>query len=252
MPQPRTVSLGQFHARMVRNAHTLDEFYAAMEAWTDAIVAASPILVCQEGCARCCKHQVLVGEPEWAHIVRWMHANLTPEHRRRIVRRTQAQLVQPGNPLSRWLGMRGRSTRVFMRQVARGGAIEATRCPMLDDDNRCSIYPVRPFVCRAYGRSVLANGSMMLCEIFAGRVRQTPGIERTLDLAPMPLTSETYLALNRGAAPDEPGRFTIMAAHVLRHVVDGDDLSPEPIPLAAETGFPVVDEGAFDNLEVPA
>ena len=241
------MSLGQFHARMVRNARTLDEFYAAMDAWTTAIVAASPILMCQEGCARCCKHQVLVGEPEWAHIVRWMHANLTPEHRRRIVRRTQAQLVQPGNPLSRWLGMRGRSTRVFMRQVARGAAIEATRCPMLDDDNRCAIYPARPFVCRAYGRSVLANGSLMLCDIFAGRMRQAPSVEHTLNLAPMPLTSRTYLALNRGRSTDAPGQFTIMSAHVLRHATSDDDLATEPLPLAAEASFPVVAEDAFDS-----
>ncbi len=232
---------------MVRHARTLDEFYTAMDAWAHAIVSASPILVCQEGCARCCKHQVLVGEPEWAHVLRWMHANLTPERRRRIVRRTRDQLVQPGNPLSRWLGMRGRSTRVFMRTVARGAAMEATRCPMLDDDNRCAIYPVRPFVCRAYGRSVLANGSMMLCDIFAGRIRQSPGVEHTLDLAPMPLTSQAYLALNRGQSVDEPGQFTIMSAHVLRHAARDDDLTTDPIPLAAETGFPVVAEDAFDG-----
>jgi len=247
VPQPRTVGLGQFHARMVRSARTLDEFYAAMEAWTHAIVAANPILVCQEGCARCCKHQVLVGEPEWAHILRWMHANLTPEHRRRIVRRTQAQLVQPGNPLSRWLGMRGRSTRVFMRTVARGAAVEATRCPMLDDDNRCAIYPARPFVCRAYGRSALADGSLMLCDIFAGRIRQSPGVEHTLDLAPMPVTSQVYLSLNRAPATNEPGQFTIMSAHVLRHATRDDDLATDPVPLAAETRFPVVAEDAFDG-----
>jgi len=232
---------------MVRNARTLDEFYAAMEAWTDDIVAASPILVCQEGCARCCKHQVLVGEPEWAHILRWMHANLTPAHRRRIVRRTRDQLHQPRNPLSRWLGMRGRSTRVFMRTLARGAAVEATRCPMLDDDNRCAIYPARPFVCRAYGRSALANGSLMLCDIFAGRIRQSPGVEHTLNLAPMPLTSKAYLSLNRGASADEPGRFTVMSAHVLRHATSDDDLAPDPLPLAAETCFPVVAEDAFDT-----
>ncbi len=232
---------------MVHGARTLDEFYAAVDAWSQAIVTASPILVCQDGCARCCKHQVLVGEHEWTHILRWIHANLTPAHRRRIVRRTRSQLTQPGNPLSRWLGMRGRSTRAFLRSVARGAAIEATRCPMLDDDNRCAIYPVRPFVCRAYGRSVLASGSMMLCDIFAGRIRQAPGAEHTLNLAPMPLTSQAYLALNRGNAGDEPGQFTVMAAQVLRHAADGDDIAREPIPLAAETNFPVVGEDAFDG-----
>ena len=229
---------------MVRRARDLDEFYAALDAWTHDIVTASPILVCQDGCARCCKHQVLAGEREWAHILTWLHANLTPEHRRRIVQRTRAQVDLPGNPLSRWLGMRGRSPHVFMRAVARGAAVEATRCPMLDDDNRCAIYPVRPFVCRAYGRSMLADGSMMLCDIFAGRIRQSPGVEHTLNLAPMPLTSQTYLALNRG---NGLGRFTIMAAHVLRHATEDDDIAVEPIPLAAEGRFPVVGEDVFDH-----
>ena len=42
---------------MARGAGTVDEFYAA-------IVTASPVLECEDGCACCCAHQVLVGGHE--------------------------------------------------------------------------------------------------------------------------------------------------------------------------------------------
>ena len=49
---------------MARNARTVDEFYAATDASSRAIVTASPVLECEVGCACCCAYQVLVGGRE--------------------------------------------------------------------------------------------------------------------------------------------------------------------------------------------
>ena len=51
-----------------------------------------------------------------------MRTKLTPEHRRRIVRRTRALVVQSGLLMSPWLDMHSRSTGAFSRSVARDAA----------------------------------------------------------------------------------------------------------------------------------
>ena len=51
-----------------------------------------------------------------------MRTKLKPEHRRRIVRRTRASVVQSGLPMSPWLDMHSRSTGAFSRSVARDAA----------------------------------------------------------------------------------------------------------------------------------
>ena len=49
---------------MARSAGTVDEFYATTDGSSRAIVTASPVLECEDGCACCCAHQILVGGHE--------------------------------------------------------------------------------------------------------------------------------------------------------------------------------------------
>ena len=234
---------------MVGSARTFPEMYAALEGWSELVVKENPILECQDGCARCCKHQVLVGEQEWRLIHSWMRQNLTKEHRQQIVGRVHAQMEQPGNPLRRWLGMGSKTPRVFVRAVGRGFKTEATRCPMLGDDNRCEIYPVRPFVCRAYGRAELGSGARMFCEIFLGRLRQQPEAGEDMKLEKMAIMSRKYFELNN-ARTSGGGLYTIMSGHLLRNATGSQDLTKEPVPLRQETMYPVVGQGDFPERRV--
>ena len=245
----QAVDLHAFHERLVRDARTLPEMYAALEGWSELVVKENPIITCQEGCARCCKHQVLVGEPEWRLIHTWMRQNLSKEHRQRIMGRVHAQVEQPGNPLGRWLGMGSKPARVFVRAVGRGFVTESTRCPMLGDDNRCEIYPVRPFVCRAYGRAQLASGTNMFCEVFLGRLRQEPEAGEDMKLENMSVMSRKYFELNDGRASGG-GLFTIMSAHLLRNATGDRDLVKQPVPLRQEQTLPVVRQSDFPERRV--
>ena len=242
------IDLAAFHARMVRSSRTLPEMYAALEEWSAVVVEENPVLVCQDGCARCCKHQVLAGEPEWALIHSWMRKNLTREHRQQITGRVRQQIDDPGNPLSRWLSMRSKSKRAFVRAVGKGFATEATRCPMLSSDNRCEIYPVRPFVCRAYGRAQLGDGSNMFCEIFLGRLRQGPQVKTEFNTMPMATLSPKYFELNEGSGADK-GLYTILAAHLLRNATSTGDLANQPAPLHLEKNYPVVSRDDFPEIQ---
>ena len=236
---------------MVRSARTFPEMYAALEGWSELVVKENPILVCQDGCARCCKHQVLVGEREWSLIHAWMRQSLSKEQRQRIIGRVHAQMEQPGNPLRRWLSMGSKAPRVFVRAVGRGFKSESTRCPMLGDDNRCEIYPVRPFVCRAYGRAELSSGARMFCEIFLGRLRQQPEAGESMKLENMGVMSRKYFELNN-AGTSGGSLYTIMSAHLLRNTMGNQDLTKQPVPLQREKTLPVVGQADFPERRIGA
>ena len=251
-PKDKTVDLHAFRERMVQSARTLSEMYEVLEGWSDLVVKENPILKCQDGCARCCKHQVLVGEQEWMLIHDWMRGNLTKAQRQRIIGRVRDQMVEAGNPLSRWLRMRNKSNRAFVRAVGRGFVREQTRCPMLGNDNRCEIYPVRPFVCRAYGRAEMGSGTKMFCEIFLGRLRQEPGAQHGMELQKLSVMAPKYFQLNDGPGLDD-GQYTIMSAQLLRHSTSEGDLRKKPAPLRFEKDYPVVTQSDFpERPEGPA
>ena len=169
------IDLHAFHARMVEAARSLEEFYTAMEGWSELVVRENPLLVCQQGCARCCKTQVMVGEPEWAPIHAWMRANMTKAQRQTVVRRVHTQLNTPGNPLKRWLGMRDKHPRALTNAIKIGFHAESTRCPFLGDDNCCEIYPVRPFVCpRVRASGVHPRGADAVRTCSSGAIGKTP------------------------------------------------------------------------------
>ncbi len=243
---PETVDIHAFYSRMAESSASLPELYEAMEGWAEVVVRDSPILECQKGCARCCMHQVLAGEEEWALIHDWMRESLSKEHRLTIIKRVTDQMDRSGNPLSRWLKMRNKHPSAFVRAVGQGFRTEVTRCPMLGPDNRCEIYPVRPFVCRAYGRARMPSGHAMICEVFAGRFRQQERTTTDIPLEDMSIMSPKYFELG-GRQSQDDGLYTILAAHLLRNRTASGDLAKQPTPLSAEKTYPVVTKDDFPS-----
>ena len=244
MEATKPINLHDFYSRMVASARSFTELYDAMESWAEVVLEENPILECQNGCARCCMHQVLVSDAEWDLIHAWMRDNLDKTKRRQIIGRIETQLEEPGNPLSRWLGMRNKHPRAFVRSVNQGFRSELTRCAMLGLDNRCEIYPVRPFVCRAYGRARMGGGNAMICEVFAGRFRQEGRNSDDIHLEEMTVLSPKYFELGQ-SKDGSAGLYTVMAAHVLRTRPSSGDLVKQPQSLLAETTFPVVTQDDF-------
>ncbi len=244
MEASNPINLHDFYRRMVDSAGSFTELYDAMEGWAEVVLEENPILNCQNGCARCCMHQVLVSDAEWDLIHVWMRDNLDKTKRQEIIGRIESQLDENGNPLSRWLGMRNKHPKAFVRSVNQGFQSESTRCAMLGLGNRCEIYPVRPFVCRAYGRARMSGGNAMICEVFAGRFRQEDRDSDGLNLEDMTVMSPKYFELGR---PNDgnPGLYTLMAAHLLRNRTSTGDLSKQPQSLATEKTFPVVTQDDF-------
>lgn len=244
MEATKAINLHDFYRRMVDSAGSFTELYDAMEGWAEVVLEENPILECQTGCARCCMHQVLVSDSEWELIHLWMRDNLDKTKRQEIIGRIESQLEEPGNPLSRWLGMRNKHPKAFVRSVNQGFQLESTRCAMLGPGNRCEIYPVRPFVCRAYGRARMGGGNAMICEVFAGRFRQEDRNSDDLNLEEMTVLSPKYFELAQ-SKDGNSGLYTLMAAHVLRNRTATGDFVKQPQSLVAEKTFPVVTKDDF-------
>lgn len=79
---------------------------------------------CKKGCYGCCRSGLTVTNIEAAHIRNWLE--LHPHAAQEIYERVQ-------KPADR----------------------DATLCEFLDESGGCSIYPVRPIVCRSHGAPIL-------------------------------------------------------------------------------------------------
>ena len=91
-----------------------------------------PVLDCQAGCAYCCcKPNVLASVPEIANIIGFVRKNVSADGRRDLEERTRRYRTQ-----------------VEGRRVE-DPTNESVPCPLLVD-GRCSVYEVRPLICRGY------------------------------------------------------------------------------------------------------
>ena len=111
-------------------------------------------MICQKGCAFCCHQSVTVAAIEGSYIESFV-LNKMPKHVRRLVK----------DNVKRWFSFFNANTpeRQLTKQdlppVERRQALEGVPCPFLVN-NVCSIYPVRPLVCRTY----FVNDDVSLCQ----------------------------------------------------------------------------------------
>lgn len=121
---------------------------AAMDACDDDIARELTVLAtrgiaptCRKGCAHCCRQEILVTRVEAEAIVAWIEASWQPPQLDALKDRIRAWLVWARDG--------------FQRRVDGGEARDVVAyehgplCVALEDD-ACSIYPVRPMMCRTH------------------------------------------------------------------------------------------------------
>ncbi len=146
----------------------LDEMLPLMRAIDDAVIdqrvrqmeAAGKGVSCQKGCSACCRAQpVPVTPPEAYALFRLVEA--LPAPRQSAVRARFADRVEQlrsAGLLETYLERDPNLTRQEARTVALRYFQLGLVCPFLEDDT-CSIYEERPFVCRQY----LVTSPVELC-----------------------------------------------------------------------------------------
>lgn len=140
--------------------------YEALAAQADAAFAAVakayPDLVsCKLGCSDCCHALFDLSLVEAVYINHYFYKDLPTEEREKIlgaadsadrkthqVKREAFQLAEKGKG----------QEQIFSRV-----AFERVRCPLLNEEDKCSLYERRPITCRLYGVPTAIDGKGHTC-----------------------------------------------------------------------------------------
>ena len=192
---------------------------------------------CDEGCSDCCAQLPIVTFQEWVIIHGWILTNMTLQERREVVRRCEALVGDDLTVLPRWLALNGMELdseegRDYVDEIFSN---ETTPCPMLAS-GRCSIYPVRPLVCRSYGRMMRTEDDALYCQRIVDKL--TPYQEKH---------GEFYLPIYRPyqeksyELDGNHSYFTLIPIWVLSHCDENGDLLGEPVDISGQKEWPVLD-----------
>ncbi len=132
------VALAASYARAIRSASSPEGLFAVvegthreMDAIRDHVLGKSEqVLACRKGCALCCYLTPEVKAHDLTRIIDYLEARCTPRQREEIRHQAEQNVA----------AMEGLSHRECLARNI--------RCPLLDGDDGCSCYPVRPTLCR--------------------------------------------------------------------------------------------------------
>ena len=166
----------------------------ALLADVDRVVddASAPLgLPCHRGCSMCCHQSVFLTPLEFFYAWDWAQRHLDGARRAAMVRRGLA-LYHHHRATIDALGQRGGDGQQASHDaLARGLRF---RCPLLGDDDACSVHPARELFARLFGGSFLDGGEIYGCQLvalhLAGRPAALPRARaQARRIADLPLTS---------------------------------------------------------------
>jgi Fe-S-cluster containining protein len=138
-----------------------DQFRGIIDGEARKLEEADPRFVCPTPCSRCCTPNLFfVTGLDFLGVCHYAHQNLDEETRADVVLRARKLVEECG-------------IEEALRLDAGGGVGESEvvqKCPLLDEDERCLVYPARPTPCRFFGRSRFLSGEANLCEIIVDRL----------------------------------------------------------------------------------
>jgi len=140
---PRRVSLADAATIAAGLADEVDLGIAAREA---AMAAQGQVLACKRGCAGCCEEPIMIFRPEAARVAHWLEAPENAEVRAAFRAAYPAWKRAVGDTPSKlsnlFLGQPGPYVEAHIEGWSKG-----VRCAF-NRGGDCTIYPVRPIVCR--------------------------------------------------------------------------------------------------------
>lgn len=141
---------------------TRDLFYL-IDFLVHLVESAYPFIPCTSGCSNCCVESGLprTSSLEWAHIYRYLSEEMPVETRLRVIEQNE-NFHQP--QLGLFLQEQERLAQIESEQQL--PAFGCKQCPFLVD-NLCTVYPVRPAICRGFGYFSWRPGMDRDSQIFA-------------------------------------------------------------------------------------
>ena len=216
---------------------SIADVHGLIDEVTGEVEQRTSCMLCDEGCADCCEHQVVAGHVEWSHALHWIKGNLSVEEQRRIVRRAENLRDRPSSVIKTWLGLSGIDPDGdrYRETVNYVFANTSTPCPFLVG-GRCSIYEVRPSICRAYGRMMRTADEAYYCDHISERIVEWPPGMDQIELPVFQGYHHAALTLD-GTDLDE---VNLLPVWVLSHRADDGSLVDQPRRHDDSSGFPVV------------
>lgn len=148
--------------KLVRNAHETSDALVA-DRWEQIT---GTFLACQPGCGFCCKYRIQASPPEVLVIADYLKGQLRG--------------VEHDDFMSRLHGLANEAVNTDVFGWGTIGHI----CPLLLSTERCSIYALRPFICRSWHSFSLENCHRgdCICDSYAYTIplRILDGLERGL------------------------------------------------------------------------
>lgn len=142
------------------------ERYEAVVAEVDAVfnkfeTEMGELVKCGKGCSDCCYALFDITLPEAIYINKKFNEKFSGMERSTIMQRAD-QADRQIHKLKRKVfkaTQEGRPATEILMEVSKA----RVRCPMLNDDNLCSIYEMRPITCRLYGVPTSIGGEAHTC-----------------------------------------------------------------------------------------
>ena len=204
-----------------------------------------PCMDCVPGCSACCSHQVLAGLAEWEVILAWIQAHLDSAQQRAIVRRAEALRADGQSAISSWMRLTDLdpSSDAYAQTLNRALDNHDAVCPFLVG-GRCSVYPVRPAICRGYGRMMRTVEGAFYCDFILEQMSTaTNGHVERLEL---PVFQPYHRAVLQTVA-GELDPVSALPIWILAHRAPDGALQRTAHPIAPNSAFCAVDtEWSYD------
>jgi Fe-S-cluster containining protein len=116
---------------------------------------------CQPGCCECCFALFDLTLVEAMAINRMYH-NVFDEDQKRAVKERADRADREIHKIKRQ-AFKAQQQGVDPEEIFRDVGSRRVRCPLLDEDNSCVLYPYRPLTCRVYGLPLVIHGQVRTC-----------------------------------------------------------------------------------------
>lgn len=151
-----------------------DQLDHALELRDSEAAATGVVIACSRGCNACCHLPVVTGEHEAVAIAVWLQQPEHAEVKQRFLAKYPAWREKLGERIERITG----AVSPQLEELAADYFRQKAPCPFNDEAGLCTIYPVRPGVCR----TAHALDSNERCQGNSGAVSTIthPAVENTV------------------------------------------------------------------------
>lgn len=150
----------------IQSSNMLNEIYSLIDEAAYELEQVTRKPLCVDGCGKCCEHNTpVVTNAEVSHIMSYV--GCLPGFQ--ALTKRCLDWMDHKHP-----GVKGKHLNDIRELQSEANILAVSQCPFLNsDDKTCSIWEVRPLVCRTYGVTVVADD---WCESDANNRRMsTPG-----------------------------------------------------------------------------